>query len=468
MLFTSTAFLYGFLPIVFICYLLIGKFSVKTWPIINFLILASFVFYGYREPTNVLLLIISVTVNFGAAKLIRQRTLPNATLALGIGFNLGLLFYFKYVNFFLETISTAASTPFMALEITLPLAISFYTFQQIAFLADTKSSEAKEPTFSEYFLFVTFFPQLIIGPIVHHKEMMPQFAQKDIGTIRWDNFQLGSLYFLSGIIKKLLLADPFGVFVDQIHTENLALQSVTFGDAWFSAFAFTLQIYFDFSAYSDMASGLAKILGINLPINFNSPYKAVNVAEFWRKWHMTLSRWLRDYLYFPLGGNRYGLTRSIFNLFIVFFLGGLWHGANWTFIIWGLLHGFGVAFSKVMEKFEFTFPKIISVTLTFLFVNLSWVVFRADNIDSASSLYLILFGQEGLNMSLRESASLSFLCLGLLIVFILPNTHEVIPKVRLVLQKIPKIATIAITIIVWLSLAAFDLDNSAEFIYFDF
>ena len=468
MLFTSTAFLYGFLPIVFLGYLLIGRASKIAWPIIHFLILASFIFYGYHNPTNILLLAISITVNFVIAKAIREKASSSILLVIGIAFNLGLLFYFKYTNFFLENIATAVSISVTPLDITLPLAISFYTFQQIAFLVDTKSGEVKDITFPNYLLFVTFFPQLIIGPIVHHKEMMPQFARQDIGTMKWDNFQTGSLYFFSGIIKKLFLSDPFATFVDQIHAQNLIMQYPNFGDAWFSAFAFSLQIYFDFSAYADMATGLAKVIGIDLPINFNSPYKAFNVAEFWRKWHITLSRWLRDYLYFPLGGNRCGFTRSIVNAFIVFFLGGLWHGAEWTFILWGLLHGAGVALSKVMEKVTLTIPPIISVALTFLFVTLSWVIFRAENMDSASSLYLIMFGNEGWDLSLRESANLSLLCLGLLIIFAVPNTHEVIPRVQLILQKLPKISIFLIIIVIWLSLSAFDLDSSAEFIYFDF
>jgi len=469
MLFTSSIFLYLFFPVVLAAYLLLGRFSKTSWPIIHLLILASFVFYGYQNPYNIALLSFSIIVNFFIAQTIElKQVYSKLAFVLGVVFNLGLLFYFKYTNFMLDNISFLTDQSFTHFNIVLPLAISFYTFQQIAFLVDTYTCKTDSIHFRDYVLFVTFFPQLIIGPIVHHSEMMPQFKRPSFGKVNWNNFITGAFFLFSGIAKKLFIADPMGTYVDKIYNAAGAGEPILFTAAWISTLAFTIQIYFDFSGYTDMAIGLAKIFGIDLPINFNSPYKAPSVAEFWHRWHMTLSRWLRDYLYIPLGGNERGLRRNIINVFIVFFLGGLWHGAAWTFIIWGLLHSVGVSLSHAFKHFRITPPKILGIAVTFVFVAVLWVLFRAQTITIALSIYSALFSLPTQWAMPEDNAPFVIMAMALLIIFCLPNTHTAVPVTKILFTKLPKAAQFCIILVVWLSLAAFNLDSSAEFIYFDF
>jgi len=466
--FTSNIFLYAFLPAVLALFFVLARLGQKAGLAIWFLILSSFVFYGYKDPTNITLLMSSIFGNFALAYLIRNRPQKTAIITLGVIFNLGILGYFKYTNFFMENFSLVSGNGFEPLAIALPLAISFYTFQQIAFLADTRTKEVGAVSFRDYMLFVTFFPQLIIGPIVHHKEMMPQFIKPDFGRFKWSNFQTGFFYLTMGVVKKVFLSDICAGVVDSVYGDVAAGTSVGFADAWLAAFAFSLQIYFDFSGYTDMAVGIAKMFGIDLPFNFNSPYKARNVAEFWRRWHMTLSRWLRDYLYIPLGGNHCGFKRSAINAVIVFLLGGLWHGAAWTFVVWGAMQGIGVVWTHLMKELKISLPKIIGVALTFLFITLSWVLFRAQGMDDALNLYNVMSGAQGFDLSMRESVNLPVMLIGAAMIFALPNSHSIVPWLQERAAKLPKAPVIVVMLVTWLALAAFDLDSSAEFIYFDF
>ena len=470
MLFTSSIFLYVFLPVFLILFFTLAKIKRLAFLVIPLLIVASFVFYGYKDQSNILLLLISVLTNYSAAYFIRKTQLKTLFFWLGVFFNLGLLFYFKYINFFFMNVSTLTGQTFGAMDIALPLAISFYTFQQIAYLADTKKGLVKNTSLKNYLLFVTFFPQLIIGPIVHHSEMMPQFKDKQFGRFSFDNFKTGFFFLFAGLCKKLFLSDYCAQIVDAIHTDIIAGTAITFADAWASAFAFSFQIYFDFSGYTDMAIGIAYMMGICLPINFNSPYKSRNVADFWRRWHMTLSRWLRDYLYIPLGGNSKGTAHAAANALIVFLLGGLWHGAAWTFVLWGLMQGAGIVAAKCAGKLKIVLPLIPGIALTFLFVTLSWVLFRAVSLDAATNLYAVMFGQNGFDLTLRDIVKTNALILlsATVLTFVLPNTNALVPKLANWTNKIPVPALATIILVVWLSLAAFDLDSSAEFIYFDF
>ncbi len=312
-------------------------------------------FYGWWSTTYIPLLLASIVFNYTVGYIIaknheRARAKSKAALYVGVISNLLLLCYYKYSNFFLGEVARSTGVHMPTLELVLPLGISFFTFTQIAFLVDAWKGKAQEYNFWHYLLFVTWFPHLIAGPILHHGQMMPQFKDPEIYRIRSRNISIGVALFAVGLGKKLLLADPISTYADPVFHAAATGQAIGPMIAWVGAIAYTLQIYFDFSGYSDMAVGLSMLFGIHLPINFNSPYKARNIIEFWRRWHMTLSQFLRDYLYIPLGGNRKGETRRLVNLMLTMLLGGLWHGANWTFVIWGALHGAYLCINHMFQK----------------------------------------------------------------------------------------------------------------------
>jgi alginate O-acetyltransferase complex protein AlgI len=329
--------------------------------------------------------------------------------------NLSMLGYYKYTEFFLSNTAVLLRTEFIIPKIVLPLGISFFTFTQIAYLIDSYNGKVKSFNFIHYSLFVTYFPHLIAGPILHHKKMIEQFTDTKTQILWAENITIGLSYFTIGLGKKVLIADTFAKYADPIYESVNTGTSPTFFLAWLGAIAFSFQIYFDFSAYSDMAIGIARMLGVELPINFNSPYKAKNISDFWRRWHISLSNFLRDYLYIPLGGNRKGQVRRYSNLMVTMLLGGLWHGANVTFILWGGLHGFFLTVNHIYRgtkkgaknlKLQRKFPKtinIISVGITFLSVAVSWVIFRSATLASA---FEMLKGMSGLNgISFPYSAS---------------------------------------------------------------
>ena len=337
MLFNSFVFIFAFLPAVLIGFHLLARKG-RYDEALAWLVLASLFFYGWWKPPYLALLIGSVCFNYclGAA-LERRHSKP--VLIAGIIGNLGSIGYFKYYNFFVGNLSGIWGVDWQFEEIILPLGISFFTFQQITFLVDAYRGSAKSCGFLRYCLFVTFFPQLVAGPIVHHKEILPQFAEGRALKITAYNLYVGITLFVIGLFKKVVLADNIAPYADGVFRAAEDGVALTFFESWAGSLAYTFQLYFDFSGYSDMAIGLGRMFGFGLPINFFSPYKARNIIEFWRRWHITLSRFLREYLYIPLGGNRKGHYRHYANLMITMFLGGLWHGAGWTFIIWGGLHG---------------------------------------------------------------------------------------------------------------------------------
>jgi D-alanyl-lipoteichoic acid acyltransferase DltB (MBOAT superfamily) len=301
-------------------------------------------------------------------------------LIIGVIFNLSLLGYFKYSDFFIDNFNTLFHTSVPLLHLLLPLAISFYTFQQIAYLVDSYRGETREYDFLNYAVFVTFFPQLIAGPIVHHSEMMPQFAKMRNKVINYHNIALGLFIFSLGLFKKVAIADTFAIWATRGFdvAENLNMI-----EGWLTSLSYTFQLYFDFSGYTDMAIGLALLFNIKLPINFNSPYKSSSIQEFWQRWHITLSRFLKDYLYIPLGGNRRGDIRTYSNLFLTFLLGGIWHGAGWTFVLWGVLHGIALVIHRVWKELGLKMNYLLGWFLTFNFINISWVFFRAKEFDDA-------------------------------------------------------------------------------------
>ncbi|MDX1269441.1 MAG: MBOAT family protein, partial [Oceanisphaera sp.] len=330
-------------------------------------------------------------------------------LIFGITANLGLLGYFKYADFFISSVNSLSGASFSLLHLALPLAISFFTFQQIAYLVDSYRRETSEYDFLNYCLFVSFFPQLIAGPIVHHKEMMPQFAQLKNSLVNHKNLAAGLMLFALGLFKKVVIADQFAVWAtvgfDQATTLN-------FLEAWAASLSFSLQVYYDFSGYTDMATGSALMFNIRLPLNFNSPYKGLSIQEFWQRWHMTLSRWLRDYLYIALGGNRKGPSRTYVNLFMTFLLGGLWHGAGWTFILWGAMHGFGTAVHKYWQTLGIRLSKPVSWIITLFFVHCTMIVFRALSFDDMFKVFKGMFGFSGLVLPEKFQGLLTSLGMG--------------------------------------------------------
>jgi alginate O-acetyltransferase complex protein AlgI len=414
MLFNSYVFIFAFLPVVFFGFYFIGQYSHKL--ALLWLTLASLFFYAWWDVRFVGLLLGSIVFNYGFGYLIGQKLSkstgsPNFLLVSAIVANMVLLGYFKYANFFVENLNQLAGTSILIGEVFLPLGISFFTFTQIAFLVDTCQGKAREYSFIHYTLFVTYFPHLIAGPILHHKEMMPQFARDNTCVINLENIAVGLSIFVLGLVKKVLIADSIADIASPIFDAVSKGGHPMLFESWTGALAYTLQLYFDFSAYSDMAIGLSLMFNVRLPLNFNSPYKATSIIEFWRCWHMTLSRFLRDYLYIPLGGSRHGKSRRYFNLMVTMLLGGLWHGAGWTFVIWGGLHGFYLMINHAWRNLKQImgwgdggkWSNLAAGTLTFLAVVVGWVFFRADSFSSAATLLQGMIGING--FSLPEALS---------------------------------------------------------------
>ncbi|MCT7531782.1 MBOAT family O-acyltransferase, partial [Aliarcobacter cryaerophilus] len=383
MLFNSYEFIFMFLPIMFVVYFyLMSKrvvLGAKIW-----LVAGSLFFYSYWNITYLPLILISMFTNYGVGLTLvnqdRVKISSKTVLAFGIFFNLALLGYFKYTDFFLENFNGIFGSNIPLPHIILPLGISFFTFTQIAFLVDAYKKEAKEYNIFNYMLFVTYFPHLLAGPILHHKEMMPQFASVKNYAKNYKNIALGLFIFSIGLFKKVVIADTFAVWANAGFDTATTLNLI---EAWATSLSYTFQLYFDFSGYTDMAIGVSLMFNIKLPINFNSPYKALSIQDFWRRWHITLSRFLRDYLYIPLGGNRKGEIRTYTNLITTFLLGGFWHGAGWTFIVWGALHGIALAIHRMWQSFGFKLNKILAWFITFNFINITWIFFRAKDFESA-------------------------------------------------------------------------------------
>lgn len=518
MLFNSYVFIFGLLPAAVIGFFLIGGRGHHRVAI-AWLVAMSLLFYGWWNPAYLGLILFSILFNYGMGVTLggERRAPVRWHLGLGVAVNLALLGYYKYANFFVDNVNALTGASYHMETIILPLAISFFTFQQIAFLVDAYRGETREYSFLHYCLFVTFFPQLIAGPIVHHKEMLPQFAEDKIFRLNREDLAVGLTIFTIGLFKKVMLADEIAQYVSPAFAAADRGEILTFFEAWGAALSYTLQLYFDFSGYSDMAIGIARMFGIRLPLNFNAPYKAANIMEFWRRWHMTLSRFLRDYLYIPLGGSRRGTVRRYVNLMITMVLGGLWHGAAWTFVMWGALHGayLGVnhAWQALRERLGWTGPtrwwsRALAVTITFLAVVVAWVFFRATSFDGALA---VLAGMSGANGAivppgnlLREAWSVDLVtAMGveigrpayfdglkqakkiigmLLIVFLLPTTQQLMSRFGAALETYPGEVPVwrrqwmlwrpswtwALAASAMAVLALFHLVRFSEFLYYQF
>ncbi len=456
MLFNSTIFLFGFLPVTLLLFFVLGRASIRAARL--WLAAASLFFYAWWNPPYLILLTISIVFNYGAGYLLQyhDRLHPplgrKPILGLGLAFNLGFLGYFKYSAFFVENLDALTGADFVVTHIALPLAISFFTFQKIAYLVDSYLGKIKESSFLNYVLFAAFFPQLIAGPIVHYSEVFPQFKKGETYRFQWDNFTDGLTLFLLGLAKKVVLADEFARYSD-----------VVFNNAQ-GALSYTLQLYFDFSGYSDMAIGLATMFNVELPLNFWSPYKSASIMEFWRRWHMTLSRFLRDYVYIPLGGNRDGEPRRYRNLILTMLIGGVWHGAGWTYVLWGALHGAALAANHLWHSLTGTrtrppLYRAAAHLLTLLVVVCGWVIFRAPSMAVAERVFAGMLNRNGAFLPDQLLAAapplrhvfaglgqvpylgdstvmgsfelLAMLALGGAIVFLAPNLYQMDRRMRL-------------------------------------
>ena len=404
MLFNSYIFIFLFLPTTLVGFYLIGGKGHYRLAI-SWLIIASLFFYGWWNPSYLGLILGSMLFNYamGVALLYQKAKQAKALLTIGIVINLGMLGYFKYANFFLNNLNAMLGKNLITLEtIILPLAISFFTFQQIIFLLSAYKGETREYQFLQYALFVTFFPQLIAGPIVRHKEMFPQFARNSFYRFKTEHIAVGITIFAIGLFKKVVLADGIAIYSTPVFTAaDEGMVNLTFFEAWGGALSYTLQLYFDFSAYSDMAIGLARMFGVSLPLNFNSPYKATSIIEFWRRWHITLSRFLRDYVYIPLGGSHNGETHRMINLMITMLLGGLWHGAGWTFVLWGGLHGIYLVINHMYRKIlpmdgVSLIRNCFGWVITMLAVVVAWVPFRTESFEGAKRMLEAMAGMNGI------------------------------------------------------------------------
>ncbi len=378
MLYNSYTFIFWFLPAALVIYFLLGHWRLTRLATIS-LVGSSLVFYGWGSWRGILILLASIFFNYTLGHLIK-RTGRRWLLVVGIVGNLSALGYFKYFDFFLRSLNEMGSWNLPLWRVLLPVGISFFTFTQIAFLVDTYKGLANDLNLWRYILFVTFFPHLIAGPIVHHKSIMSQFARPGAQLLHDQNFNAGIILFVMGLAKKVLIADTCGPWADAAFNTAGPLGCL---GAWAGALSYTMQLYFDFSGYSDMAIGLALLFNVRMPENFDAPYRAASIVQFWQKWHMTLSRFLRDYLYIPLGGNRKGPARRYINLIITMLLGGLWHGANWTYVIWGGYHGTLLAANHKWQSLNRPLPMWLARALTFLAVVIGWVFFRAADFSSA-------------------------------------------------------------------------------------
>lgn len=490
MLFNSPQFIFIFLPVVFAGYFLLASFAPlsvsRAW-----LAGCSLFFYGFWNPRYLPLILLSIIVNFLIGRLLILHK-KKAVLIAGIVFNLGLLGYYKYFDFFLTNLNLLFSTDMPLLNLVLPLAISFFTFQQISYLADCYKGKVESYNLINYVLFITFFPHLIAGPIVHHRVMMPQFQSTKNLKINFENIALGIFVFSIGLFKKVILADNFSTTV--LDGMNY-LDTITFFDAWTVILSYTFQLYFDFSGYSDMAIGLALLFNIRLPINFDSPYKAANFQEMVSRWHITLTRFLYEYVYYPMNrwlskrffaASRFKLstnTKTSINVLLLFLLSGIWHGAGWNFIIWGLLMGAGVVVYRIWSKWSIRLPLFLAWGLTFGYVNFILVFFRISDLDQALLLIKAMLGLNGFIFPEQLSQVLSplstvgvrfestplkdkyqaigLIILGFIIILGFKNTSEKMKGFK------PKLIY-AIFIVIIFVYSVLNLTKVSEFLYFKF
>ncbi len=483
MLFNSYIFILLFLALCIIGYFGLNHFKKYNLAMV-YLLGMSLWFYGYNNINYLWILIFSVLINYGFYLLINKtnKIAKKVLMIAGVSINVGILLYFKYMDFFIGNINGIFKTEIEFLRIALPLGISFFTFQQISFIVDAYRNEIPKYNFLHYACFVTYFPQLIAGPIVTHDELVPQFMDASKKKFNSENFAKGIYLFTMGLAKKVLIADTFGRMVSYGYSVYETLNTPA---ALLVILGYTIQIYFDFSGYCDMAIGLGKMMNFDLPLNFDSPYKALTITEFWERWHMTLTRFFTKYVYIPLGGNRKGEIRTCINVLVVFLISGFWHGASWTFVLWGVMHGIFNVITRVFRKFFEKIHPALNWLITFTFVNVTWVFFRADTFAQALTILrkAVSFEFTGFDttfISEMESAELveimdilsirstypQIILMGWFVVaFILvlgsKNAYEKMKTFK------PTVVTLVVTLflLVW---SVFSLEGISEFLYFNF
>ena len=480
MLFNSFEFILLFLPITFFVYFFLNKIKLiqlsKAW-----LVLTSLFFYSYWNIKYLPLILCSMLFNYSIGTTLntpenfKLKINRKAVLLFGVACNLLLLGYYKYFDFLISNTNLVLKSNFNLLHIILPLGISFFTFTQIAYLVDAYKQEVKEANFLNYALFVTYFPHLIAGPILHHSEMMPQYSKLRTKIINPKNISIGLTLFTIGLLKKILIADNLAPIVNQGFDIS---HSLSFFEAWITSLAYTFRLYFDFSGYTDMALGLSMMFNIKLPENFNSPYKAQNIQDFWRRWHMTLSRFLRDYVYIPLGGNRFGEFKTCLNLFATFLLGGIWHGAAWTFVLWGLLHGLALIVHRFWRKLNIKMHSFWACAITFNFVNICWVFFRAKHFSDAVKILKGMFGFSGVDVpkfyhGLIRINSLSNIkwedmTTGIIIMLVCLIATIFIKELKNIREYFKPTLAWCFVLSIIFTLAFIQLNNTGEFLYFNF
>lgn len=467
MLFNSYEFIFAFLPITFFIYFYLNSKRL-TIAAKGFLVFASLFFYSWWDIAYLPLILSSILFNYLIGTTLSKSNENNkiglnktfgkkSILIFGIVCNVALLGYFKYTNFFLENFNGIFESNIPLQHIILPLGISFFTFTQIAFLVDAYRNEVKEYDLVRYMLFVTYFPHLLAGPILHHKEMMPQFANLKNSVVNYRNIAVGLFIFSIGLFKKVIIADTFAVWANAGFDTATTLN---FFEAWATSLSYTFQLYFDFSGYTDMAIGISLMFNIKLPVNFNSPYKALNIQDFWRRWHMTLSRFLRDYIYIPLGGNKNGNFRTYVNLMATFVIGGFWHGAGWTFLFWGFLHGLALCIHRVWTKLGFKMWTWLAWFITFNFVNVAWIFFRAKEWDDAIKVLMGMAGIKTFSIHVNHSEVISIFCAFCLVLFF-RNITEI---------KYKDLSYLKLFFVggILFPLSLLKLNEISEFLYFNF
>lgn len=495
MLFTTAAFVLLFLPIVWF-----GFFGLAAWRqslAAPWLFFASLVFYGVWMPEYTLLLLGSMAMNYligGRIARRRAAQLPaRGWLIAGVSANLALLAYYKYANFFIDNLQLLSGHDWHVARVLLPIGISFFSFTQIAFLADAYKKGIKEYSFSHYGLFVTYFPHLIAGPVLHHAQMMPQFAAARTYRVDGANVAAGLAIFALGLVKKVVLADGMAPYADAVFKAADAGLTPDMWEAWLGAIAYTVQLYFDFSGYSDMAIGISLMFNVRLPFNFDSPYRAGNISEFWRRWHISLSNFLRDYLYIALGGNRKGAVRRYLNLALTMLLGGLWHGASWSFVLWGGLHGLYLMLNhgfralcgeaRCVRWSRHAAYRLAAWALTLVAVVAAWVFFRAETLGGAARILRAMVDAEGKTAAsavhhllwpagLQLGTGLGW-CAALLALSVLgPNSNRLGESVQRILQErrvaVPVVGAAATLLVLLLVLINTARDAVSAFIYFNF